>query len=71
MRDHAFLDGNKRTAFGAMLMCLESNGVAFDYDPVEAHALFVDLAAGTLSDADFTSWVRSIIRQDQGSRPGP
>lgn len=62
VRDHAFVDGNKRAAFGALLMCLERNGATCDYDPVEAHALFVELAAGTLSDSDFTSWVRSILQ---------
>ncbi len=70
VRNHAFLDGNKRTAFGALLMFLERNDADCDYDPVEAHALFVELAAGTLSDADFTAWVRSILRPGSVARPG-
>ena len=69
VRNHAFVDGNKRTAFGALLMGLERNGVAIDYDPVEAHALFQELAAGTLSDTDFTAWVRTLVEAEESSRP--
>lgn len=71
IRNHAFIDGNKRAAFGALLMCLERNGVVSDYDPVEAYEMIRELASGTLSDEDFTSWVRVLVEPEPASRPQP
>jgi death-on-curing protein len=54
---HAFVDGNKRTAFVTALTFLRLNGRAFRPDPVTGVRMMEDLAIGTVSEADFAAWL--------------
>ena len=54
---HAFIDGNKRTAFVTAITFLRLNGHAFRPDPVEGVRMMEDLASGGVSEADFASWL--------------
>ncbi len=58
-RNHPFVDGNKRTAFAALFMFLCLNGLEFEPPEVDATMTVLRLAAGDLSDQEFTAWVRS------------
>src|SRR6201985_3925156 len=53
-KNHAFVDGNKRIAFMAMVVFLTKNGVRFD--PPQAHAttIILALAAGEVSEDSLT-----------------
>jgi death on curing protein len=57
-RNHAFVDGNKRIAFHAMMVFLRSNGVAFAPEPAHATAIILSLAAGEVSEESLTRWIR-------------
>ncbi len=57
-RNHPFVDGNKRTAWTALVTFLALNGAAFEPPEVEAAMAMLEMAAGRLSDAEFTAWVR-------------
>lgn len=57
-RNHAFVDGNKRTAFAAILVFLGLNGIDFDVPPPEATAIILDLAAGLVGEEGLTRWIR-------------
>ncbi|HRY05291.1 MAG TPA: type II toxin-antitoxin system death-on-curing family toxin [Beijerinckiaceae bacterium] len=57
-RNHAFVDGNKRIAFLAMMMFLRLNGVAFAPEQAQATAIILSLAAGDTSEAALTRWIR-------------
>lgn len=54
---HAFVDGNKRTAFVTALTFLRLNAVAFRPPPVEGVRMMEDLAAGEVSEAAFAQWL--------------
>jgi death-on-curing protein len=54
---HAFVDGNKRTAFVTALTFLRLNGLAFRPDPVEGVRMMEDLASGDVSEAQFAAWL--------------
>lgn len=56
---HAFVDGNKRTAFVASLTFLRLNGYAFRPPPVEGVKMMETLAAGQVSEAEFAKWLLS------------
>ena len=56
-KNHPFVDGNKRTAFAAMIVFLRLNGCAFAPDPGEATAAVLDLAAGGTSEPEFARWI--------------
>jgi death-on-curing protein len=57
-KNHAFVDGNKRIAFMAMVTFLTKNGVRFDPNPAYATAIILALAAGEVSEASLTRWIR-------------
>lgn len=57
-RNRAFVDGNKRIAFMAMMTFLNKNGVAFSPDPAQATAIILALAAGEVSKESLARWIR-------------
>ncbi|MDA9499057.1 death-on-curing protein [Bradyrhizobium sp. CCBAU 11357] len=57
-KNHAFVDGNKRIAFMAMMIFLHKNGVAFSPDPAEATTIILSLAAGEVSEQSLARWIR-------------
>ena len=65
-RNHAFVDGNKRTALAACLVFLESNSLSpVSFEPareVDAwEALVLDVAASKLDREETTARLRTLI----------
>ena len=58
VRNHPFLDGNKRTAETAMLVFLELNDFEFVADQDDIADTFEKLAEGAIDQATFFDWVR-------------
>jgi death-on-curing protein len=58
-RNHPFVDGNKRTAFVALVTFLALNGMMFEPPEVDATMAVLRLAAGEMDDEEFTNWVRA------------
>src|ERR1700759_3210370 len=61
-KNHAFVDGNKRIAFMAMMVFLHKNGVAFSPDPAEATTVILSLAAGEVSELSLLRWIRDNLK---------
>jgi death-on-curing protein len=57
-KNHAFIDGNKRIAFMAMMIFLQKNDVAFAPDAAQATKIILALAAGEVSEESLTRWIR-------------
>jgi death on curing protein len=57
-KNHAFVDGNKRIAFMAMMTFLHKNGVPFTPDPAQSTTIILALAAGEVSEESLTRWIR-------------
>jgi len=57
-RNHAFVDGNKRIAFHAMMVFLRVNDIPFAPDPAHATSIILSLAAGEVSEESLTRWIR-------------
>ena len=57
-RNHPFVDGNKRSAFAAVIVFLGLNGIDFDVPPEQATAMFFALAAGEVSEESLARWIR-------------
>ena len=57
-KNHAFVDGNKRIAFMAMIVFLRLNGIQFAPAPAHATAIILALAAGEVSEESLTRWIR-------------
>src|SRR5262249_3788478 len=57
-KNHAFVDGNKRIAFMALMIFLRKNGVPFSPDQSQATRIMLALAAGEVSEASLARWIR-------------
>ena len=57
-RNRAFVEGNKRIAFHAMMVFLRVNDIPFAPDPAHATAIILSLAAGEVSEESLTRWIR-------------
>lgn len=58
VRNHPFVDGNKRTALVVAIAFLDLNGRELNAAEAEAAVVFLRLASGDLSDDDLASWLR-------------
>ena len=56
-RNHAFIDGNKRTAAVVCETFLVLNGQTLEATDAELHPIFLSLAAGSLTEADLAAWL--------------
>jgi death-on-curing protein len=56
-KNRAFVDGNKRIGFMAMMTFLIKNGVKFSPDPAHATSIILSLAAGEVSEGSLTRWI--------------
>jgi death-on-curing protein len=63
VRDHPFVDGNKRTAFVCVELFLALNGFALSADDGECVLTMLALAAGDLDERRFAAWVRAHARR--------
>lgn len=59
VKNHPFVDGNKRTGFVLAVAFLERNGVPFTASEAEAVIQTLALAAGELAEAGYAAWLRS------------
>ncbi|MBD5147279.1 MAG: type II toxin-antitoxin system death-on-curing family toxin [Oscillibacter sp.] len=57
VRNHPFVDGNKRIGVHTMLVFLALNGVELSYTQEELIALGLSLAAGQISDQGVLRWI--------------
>ena len=57
-RNHAFVDGNKRIAFQAMMTFLRMNDIAFKPKSAEATLIILDLASGAVTEESLARWIR-------------
>ncbi len=62
--NHPFIDGNKRTAAVACEVFIELNGGVLLADDLELYPIYLALAEGSLSEADFAAWLRQHIARD-------
>lgn len=63
LRNHPFLDGNKRTALAAMVVFLELNGWELCCSEAEETAMVLRAAAGEIAEPAWTEWVRRRTRK--------
>jgi len=68
IKNHPFVDGNKRIGFAAMAASLRLNGQQVLGDLDEWEEAILRLAAGNLTREAFTAWLRDHIAP-RGGRP--
>ena len=58
VRNHPFVDGNKRTGWVLARLFLALNGIALRFDPAEATRTMIAFAASEISEEDLAAWFR-------------
>lgn len=58
-KNHPFVDGNKRTAFVAIELCLAVNGSELVADDAECVMTMLSIASGALDEAGLAQWIRA------------
>ena len=61
VKNHPFIDGNKRTGFVIGILFLELNGVRFTASENSATRAVLDLAAGDLDEAGYAAFLTRNI----------
>jgi len=59
IKNHPFIDGNKRTALVVAFSFLEVNGIEIKASEEDAYRVFMDLASGRVSEDELSAWVAS------------
>jgi death-on-curing protein len=63
IRNHPFVDGNKRVGHAAVETFLVLNGWELDAPVGEAEQVIIEVAASTRTRERFVEWVRQRMRQ--------
>ena len=61
-RNHAFIDGNKRTGFVAAELFCTLNGFDLVAEDSDCVLTMLDLAAGEITEAAFANWLRAHLK---------
>lgn len=63
VKNHPFVDGNKRASLIACHTFLIANGLMLEAPQQEQAGAILDLAAGTIDETQFADWLRPRVRQ--------
>ena len=63
MKNHPFIDGNKRIGFAVSVLFLELNGYRFQASEVDATVRSLALAAGEMTEANYAAWLKANSRK--------
>lgn len=65
LRNHPFVDGNKRVALAAMVVFLDLNGWELMCSEAEETAMFLKAAAGEMSEQKWNDWVKRSAKKQR------
>jgi death-on-curing protein len=63
VRNHPFIDGNKRTGFVVGILFLELNGYRFRASEEDAAQAVLELAAGNVDETGFAAFLRANVKR--------
>ncbi|MBV9036358.1 MAG: type II toxin-antitoxin system death-on-curing family toxin [Acidobacteriaceae bacterium] len=58
-KNHAFIDGNKRTAWVVCAVFLELNGIPATADQTSVVTIMLGVASGTITEEQFARWLEA------------
>jgi death on curing protein len=63
VKNHPFIDGNKRTGFATAVLFLELNRQRFQASEADAVIQTLALAAGAIDEAAYAAWLKANARR--------
>lgn len=61
IKNHPFIDGNKRIGAHVILVLLELNGIIIDYTQNELINIIMDIASSKKDESDLKNWINEHI----------
>ena len=65
IRNHPFLDGNKRIGVHVLLVCLALNGVRLSYDDEALIQTALGVASGSIAFEEFCRWLSEHMTENE------
>ena len=62
IKNHAFVDGNKRIGLSALVNFLRLNGYELGCPKADVYAMVLKAAASELAEPEWTAWVDQHVR---------
>ena len=62
VKNHSFVDGNKRTGMLSAVVFLQLNDVAVEFSEASIVAMVLGLAASEIGEDEFAQWLREAAR---------
>ena len=63
VKNHPFIDGNKRTGILAAIVFLGINGVEVEFEEAEIAVMIIGVAASEFSELDLADWLRKNAKR--------
>ena len=63
VKNHPFVDGNKRIGFATAIVFLEINGYEFQATEADATVRTLALAASAMDEAEYAAWLEATTRR--------
>ncbi|MEO6223293.1 MAG: type II toxin-antitoxin system death-on-curing family toxin [Vicinamibacterales bacterium] len=63
IKNHPFVDGNKRVGFAVAVLFLQLNGRRFEGGQADAAVQTLGLAAGAIGEAEYAAWLTANSRR--------
>ena len=63
VKNHPFVDGNKRIGFAVAVLFLDLNGYRFEAGEADAAVRTLALAAGDLQEREYAAWLKANSRR--------
>ncbi len=63
IKNHPFVDGNKRTGYVVCRTFLLLNGQDIDAAPEQIYATFLSVARGDMNESQLADWIRSKLKR--------
>ncbi len=63
VKNHPFVDGNKRIGFAVGVLFLELNGLRFEAEEADAAVQTLGLAAGAIKETEYAAWLKAHSRR--------
>ena len=68
VKNHPFVDGNKRIGFAVAALCIELNGYRLVASEADVVIRTLGLAAGQVREADYAAWLKDNSRRAPRTR---
>lgn len=65
IRNHPFLDGNKRIGVHVLMVCLALNGVRLSYDDEDLIQTALGVASGSVTFEEFCRWLSEHMTENE------